>query len=600
MIYIYLLHHWYKQIKPKSMKLKKWIFVALLTALIIPSTFAQRKKNKESKEKKEDKEVETLQIIELGNGVEIDLEMDSSEAVEMDRPFIITAVPPISESSTTEKKHEFDSINNIRYKTEYTTTSINDKYDWFSKVSDNHENRWGISAKDGSVILPNIFNRSYQVKNNLFILSIERNYGVYDLSEQRWTIPIGYDYIENSSSNYFIARKNGMTGLIDNNNTVLIPFEWSSIYTLNNLDNYFIVGNNSTTDKRSGIYNIIEKKLIVPCIYNQINTFDEQNNFRVTIGSKHNIIDINNNTRFKNWYDELTMPSRDRSYYIVKMNNLYGVIDDNENQIVPIEYLEIANYPHSDGSYLARDKHGKYGFMTIDGRITLPFEYDNLNKRYNNNVVSMQNGKCGLVQINSGTPYVIATCDFDEVTGSNKVFIVEKAGKFGLLDKYGKTIAETVYLSIEPLTPLNSGSVLFKANKDNMYILLDEMGKPVSSDRYSDIEIVSNSDKSSSYGISFSYLKVRDKNGKYQILDKAGKTVSRPIFDDIVSENQNNFIVKNNGKFGIYYLLDKSLVVDYKYDIIINSKSQYLAFEGKNIESLLIKSGQLSGKKQLK
>lgn len=126
------------------------------------------------------------------------------------------------------------------------------------------------------------------------------------------------------------------------------------------------------------------------------------------------------------------------------------------------------------------------------------------------------------------------------------------------------------------------------------------MGKPVSSDRYSDIEIVSNSDKSSSYGISFSYLKVRDKNGKYQILDKAGKTVSRPIFDDIVSENQNNFIVKNNGKFGIYYLLDKSLVVDYKYDIIINSKSQYLAFEGKNIESLLIKSGQLSGKKQLK
>jgi hypothetical protein len=313
----------------------------------------------------------------------------------------------------------------------------------------------------------------------------------------------------------------------------------------------------------------------------------------VSNGSKYNIVDINNVPRFKKWYDEINIPSRARNYYVVKNESKFGVIDDSEKEIVPIEYLEFASYPFSDGSYLARNKDGKYGFILIDGRITLPFEYDNLTKKYNDNVVSVQNGKCGIVQVNAGVPYPIVTCNYDDIKGGNKTFIVEKGGKFGLLDLYGKIITPIEYQSLDALDENSNDGIIFKAQKNGHFQLINEEGKTVGDD-FQDISPLVKTSGSYYYDTRFTYMKAQIKSGKYCVLDKVGKVISKPLFDDIVAENENILIVKSKGKYGLYSLMDQKQIIDYDYDLIIKTKDNYFGFYGRKIDFLVIKSGQLT------
>ncbi|MBX2841342.1 MAG: WG repeat-containing protein [Flammeovirgaceae bacterium] len=403
-----------------------------------------------------------------------------------------------------------------------------------------------------------------------------------------------YESLSRLNNNLYQAKKNGRWGIIDENNLTIVPFDWTDIRTISGLENYLIVRDNSYPSKQLGIYSITARKLTVPCIYNSLDKVNRHNFFKVKNGAKYNIVDINNQPKFKTWYDELIIPKNGRNFYIVKTNNRYGVIDDNEQEVVPIEYQEISKRPYSDGSYLAKNKDGKYGFMLLDGRITLPFEYDNLTTKYNDNVVSVQNGQCGLVQVNSGVPYEIVICNYDDIRGVSSTFILEKDGKYGLLDEYGKLLTEIEYQSLEVLNPNSYQNLIIKAKKDNdQVLLLDEQGKLINNEKYKDISVIINKDKSNYYRVNFSYLKALGKNKKYRIIDKVGTPVTKPLFDDVLAETNNMVTVKSKGKYGLYYILDQKMVVDYQYDQIVFAKGYFIGVSGKTMDFLYTKSGQL-------
>jgi hypothetical protein len=492
----------------------------------------------------------------------------------------------------------FEPLKSIRFNSKYEVNgSVNDQFDYYCEAnSPNKYSNLGIVDKKGNVILPHLFGKVYRNhNNNEALLHINSNYGLFNLSELRWTIPMEYEEMEDLDNNLFKAKKNGKWGIIDNKNNVIVPLEWNSISTISNLENYIIVSDNSYPNNLKGIYSLVERKLTVPCTYTYLDKIDNQNYFTVRNGLKYNIIDINDTVRFKTWYDEINVPSKGRNYYIVKSENRYGVIDDKEKVIIPIEYLEFAQYSYSDGSYLARNKEGKYGFIAIDGKITLPFEYDNLSKRYYDNVVSVRNGKCGLVQVNSGVPYEIVTCDYDDIKSGSKTFIVEKGGKFGILDLFGKPLTEMIYSSIDALEESSYDTQIYKAKKDNYYQLIDGSGKAITNEEYTDIQPIIKKSSSSYYSSKkFSYLKAQVKNGKFCIIDKVGRAITKPIFDNIVTENENLFIVTSNKKYGLYSLLNQKLIVNYQYDLIIKTNENFFGFLGKKIDILNINSDQIT------
>lgn len=555
----------------------KLIPVFIMAVIVSYNLNAQKKDDKKTKPKPTNVEVATPVM---------------EEAVQI---MVVEEAPSSYQGSS----GSFVPVKNIRYNDKYEIyDNINDQYDFYcEKFNKNRSSNLGIVDKNGNVILPHLFGKSYNYSGkNEVLLYINSNYGLFNVNELRWTVPLQYEEMKSLSNNLFAAQKGGKWGVIDNNNKVIVPFEWYQISSISNLENYIAVTSSTYPNRMNGIYSLIERKLTVPCVYSSLRKLEQQNYFLVCLNSKYNIVDINNVPLFKTWYDHLKAPSNGRNFYIVKNENRYGVIDESEKAVIPMEYLEFADYPFSDGSYLAKNKDGKYGFILIDGRITLPFEYDNLTKTYNNNIVSVQNGKCGLVQVNSGIPYEIVTCEYDNIKSGYRTFVVEKSGKAGLLDMYGKMLTPIEFQSIEALDENNEDEMIYKAKIDGVYKLLNRQGKPINEESYLDFSIIEKKNRSSYYydRPKFTYIKAKTKNGKFCVVDKVGKTITGSIFEDILSESDNVFITKLNGKYGLYSLLDQKQIVDYTYDLIIKTNDSFYGIKGKDLDILTIKSGQVS------
>lgn len=516
---------------------------------------------------------------------EISISLDDGDVVEevaMEIEAPVQEVPRIS-------SFNFDPVQSIRFNPKFAVSgSINDRYDYYwIKNDQNRYSGQGVVDKDGTVLLPHIFSTGSNPNNYELVLSINRSaWGLFNLNEKRWTIPIVYQELYSLGNNVFAAKMDNKWGLIDNNNVLLAPFTWKRQERMHGIDNYVMVSIEDTW----GIYSIIERALTVPCEYTRLRRLDRESYFVATKGTKSNIVDINNKPIFKKWYDEVRTSSLNSEYFIVKENGRYGVIDRNEKVIVPITYLEFGESHYSDGSYLARNKDGKYGFMLLDGRVTLPFNYDNVKKGYYNNIISIQNGKCGLVRVNNGMPTEILTCEFDNISDGSKTLIVEKGGKFGLLNQFGKPVTEIVYTTLEALKDRDGDQPMYRAAKGKQFFLLNEQGRVVSEGDFTDISPLYRTHRESYYAPSFLYLKAKGKNGKYGVIDKLGKTLMEPQFEDVVSEDDNLLVIRSNGKCGLYSLLAQKQVVEFKYENLIRSTTNYIGFAGTEIDFINLKS----------
>ncbi len=514
------------------------------------------------------------------------------ELIEITAEGIVAEPVAVSETDGTSS---FEPVKNIQFNPRYAVYErINDQYDWYwEKNSNNRYTAQGVVDKNGNVILPHLFSKGLGPRNTYeLLLSLgPNNYGLYNLKELRWSIPIGYQELSSLGNNLYLAKKDYKYGVIDNNNSTIVPFTWGKMEKMHNLDHYVRVSNGEFW----GVYSIFEKRLTIPVEYTFLMKLDRENYFLVKKGTKTNVVDINNKPLFKRWYEEIRVSPMNVNYFIVKDNNLYGVIDYNEKVIVPITFMEYSENYFADGSYLARNKEGKYGFMLIDGRVTLPFNYDNLKRGYANNVVSIQNGKCGLVRVNTGTPVEILTCDFDNIYEGSKTFIVEKDGKYGLLNLYGEQITPIIYASLEPMKDgYYSDIVTYLAQEGKYYRLLNEQGKSINEEDFTEIAPLTRKSQASSYDNQrFTYFKVKAKNGKYGVMDKVGKIIAEPKFDDILAEDDNITIVRSKQLVGMYSLLAQKLLLGYEYETIVKANDTYVGLKGKNIDLLVIKSDQV-------
>lgn len=443
-------------------------------------------------------------------------------------------------------------------------------------------------AKNGNLVLPILFRANSSYSNPLkeqkkVILSIENNYGMFDYGRGKWHIPMAYQNLVVLDNNLLIAKKGERYGVIDFDGKTIINFDWNSITSINE-GNYVIVRNNQ---EQSGILNIVTGKLTTPCIYKSLSKNEYSGGFLVSnFSGQKSMISLNNEPMLKNWYDEIN-PVYKRRNMIVKKNGKFGIIDDQENIIVPLEYSLIKTYPYNDGSYLAQNAQGKYGCLAIDGRITLPFEYDQLNDASGQSMlISTKDKKCGIVQVNQGLPTEILTCDYDDIRVNKQTFVVTKAGKCGLLDNFGKLIAPLEY---DMITTINDREYqqngLFIAQKGGRYLVLGSLGQKVSDKTYKSISKLTES-SSEYYSNKVQGLRFEADNGKVGVLDLYGQELIAPLYDDIETITKSFIIFKKGKSFGMYNYINKKEIAEPIYDQILYTKKGYLAVKGVDIYAL--------------
>ncbi len=545
----------------------KRLFILLLSAIVMFSTsdaIAQKSKKKKN---------EKVEVIE-----------EDTEETELMIEIVEDVEPQSSNRVLTQGYYKF--------KQKYDTVEINDEYDWFYDKNTGYSDRkYGIVNTSGEIILPNLFKYTYGGDNYNKILYIDDKYGLFNLTEKRWSIPIENDDLYGLSANFLVTKKKGKYTIVDFNNKPVTNKEWASVNKVSSFENYVKVSENRNGTIYYGVFSLLEKKLIVPCNYADLyELYNNTNIFKVKDAStsRYNLINLNNKLLFNNWYDLIETPRDISNRFIVKKDDRYGIVDSSEKIIVPLNYVLISKETYSDGSHLSINGEGKYGFITVDGKETLPFIYDKLENKYgSNNMISIKNSKCGIVRINSGSPQEIISCDYDEITNLKKVLIIKKDGKFGLLDSGGKVIVEPIYEDLEII-----GDMVIAKIKSGFEIL-NEQGQKITAEKFKDVDIILDESKKSYYNYNnFTFLKVKKKN-EFQIMDKVGKIMGTATFDDIISEFNNVFIVKKKNKYGLFTLLDNKLLVDYSYDMITKTKKFYLGIKGNEVDMLKYQRGKI-------
>lgn len=168
---------------------------------------------------------------------------------------------------------------------------------------------------------------------------------------------LGYRY---GKTPWLIACNGKKYGIIDINNHIILPFEYKDIRSTK-IEDYFSV----ETESGKHFYDYVEKKFITDYTYD----YFFGNGTYTSIKKDGKVTVINNDTKkmmFPYKYQDI-ISIWSKPYFCVQQNDLYGLIDDNDNLIVPIIYQRPLWIVCKDKVVVYKD--GKYGIINLKNEL---------------------------------------------------------------------------------------------------------------------------------------------------------------------------------------------------------------------------------------
>lgn len=455
-------------------------------------------------------------------------------------------------------------------------------------------NRYGVIDKSGNIVIEPIYD-TVEIPNpckDVFICkkdydSNKNEYNVQVLNKEKQNILYQYYIVEaielnNVEDNGYYEKSvlkyksNGLYGLIDFSGNKITKAIYESIEG-------FEFNEGLLLTKKSGKYGIINMNgaTIVKNKYDEIVSdkyYDENNEYagsgyivgiRTDEGMRYGYIDSNRKMLLKNEYNDIYRIEEKRDdIYLVAFKNGKAGIYKNKKKIISHDYEDIEYNANND--LLMVQKASKQGVSKFDGTIIVPLEYDNIlfagsyinakngdrvcifdsngNKEQNEDYISKQdfcdkkyaivstvNNIFKIILNNSGKviddDYSYAQYLYD------KYFIVQKDGKFGIVDDEGTYVVECEYEVIQPTMEYNIIQLLSKNGK--IAIINKNMDEIVKSSKITISEYLG-------------HLKIDDGN-KIIYISKEGKVVEQPDYE----------LVNEPEQVGEYHKVD--LGYGYKY-----------------------------------
>lgn len=276
------------------------------------------------------------------------------------------------------------------------------------------------------------------------------------------TTPDGIEKAYNVNFKYLEQNKKivveTMKYLIEQYTSPLIEAGFSEVSTEFNdekaiLNNLVIVKDNKG---QYGIFDIDNSKLILETKYSGISYIPITGDFLVKTNDKIGIKTNSGKDRIKVQYDGIELINQDLKMYVVKKDNKYGVINQNEKVIIPINCdgigLDIASFSKNNLSnkYVLFDKlipvkkDNLWGMYDIEGNQILNFEYD----------------KFGCTSSKAkNAESILVIPDYNAI-------VVSKNGKYYLVDINGKELLNG--------TALDEVYMITELDKQTYYVVKDE------------------------------------------------------------------------------------------------------------------------------
>lgn len=373
--------------------------------------------------------------------------------------------------------------------------------------------------------------------NNLgfSVVVTDGKYGIYNFFTAEEIVPPKYEDLCILGDDLFAVKANGHWGAIKSNGSAIAPTKFAGIISFDqkhiilkqisgliglmskdgcssskqdyvSIDNFV---NGFARVKRGSYWGIIDSNLneVIPTEYNGIVHFKDDLFFAMK-GSKLYVIDTTGSVQNSLDYSSVTQIAN-RPFYLVTKGTLFGILDSNLKEVVPVEYDDIS--PYNSISKLGDDL-----FFHV-----------------------ILKGYSGIIHATKGT---IIEPKYETIFSlEDEFFAVEdEFRKFALFDMDGNQLTEFKYDSLDLI-----GNAVY-AQYSTHVCLLDKSGKEVLEPIYDTIESIGN-------------CYIVWSNGKCGICDGNYNLVSKIIFDRVHEIIELTKIGKKiakvtfNGVYGNFY-----------------------------------------------
>lgn len=380
-----------------------------------------------------------------------------------------------------------------------------------------------------------------------------------------------YQVAEINDYNYFVLKSNGKYGVIDKTGNIIISSEYDDVKIPNPEKPIFVCynGNNTKILNEKNEEVLQEYKNVEPIRLTNIasDLMYEKSVFKYEENGKYGIVSFEGKKITNAIYEELESLPYKEGQLQIKQDGKYGVINIKGKKIIPNKYDKIVadGYYTDENQYdfagyivsLTTDEGYRYGYINYNRKKILDVEYNDMSRvneiseERNSYIICAKNGQYGVMK--NGEQVIPNEYQSIRYDSSNKVFVVEKSKKYGIVNISGKEIVPTQYNQIDI-----TGIYLYAQN---------EQGTTVYNSNGTQANINANisilNTENEKYRIR---INTEDGKTRYGVVDKEGKQLIKEKYSYITYLYNNHFIVSNeNGKLGV--INDKeNEEIEIKYD----------------------------------
>ena len=401
--------------------------------------------------------------------------------------------------------------------------STNESYNATNYFAIYSDNKWGIIDSTGNTVIDPMYQEMLIVVDktrDVFLCTYDINeetgeYKTKVINKKNEEIFTDYDKVEpleNYDSdgnawyeqNVLRVEKNEKYGLIDLDGKNITEIKYDEIETLKGVQNSILV-------KENGKYGLINTSgaTIVNPKFSEIKAYDtdDYKHGYITIdeNKKYGLVSYAGTTILKNEYEKIEQIYGEK-YFVIDEGKSQKVIDSLGNVVLEKDFDSISQI-NSDGVVFQKDKN--YGIIDLEDKEKLLFKYSDIYYKENagfyvaegdsynseildsdfnvkaEGIISELNEDKGYIKLKVGDEYKYYNFKFEEknvteVLSSNTLFVSQKDGKYGFVDKDGNVVVDYIYDEAQ-----EQNSYGFAAVKTNdLWGAIDSKGNVVVEPKY--------------------------------------------------------------------------------------------------------------------
>jgi hypothetical protein len=263
------------------------------------------------------------------------------------------------------------------------------------KIEDNRflkkiNNKFGVTDSLNKTIVPFVYD-FIEYKNKRLIVRKNNKHGLLT-SDNQVVIPIHYEFIyPREKDRFLIGSHKRFTGLSDADGKIILPVKYKGLSSVGK-DDFYITRNDKNLN---GVYDLNGINLL-PEMY-QFYTVDNYKIFALKdskpqildLKKTEQVIEIDTNIIFIKTRRHFAMG--ERFYQIVKKENKYGVINADNQIVIPLIFDEVKS--SDNWRYFLIKKNNKFGLINVKGQIIKEPIYDRIDLRKEHVVLKRNNHK---------------------------------------------------------------------------------------------------------------------------------------------------------------------------------------------------------------